>query len=169
MGEQRHAYGYTGWSMDTANDNFSPSYRESTFAENPSFMEVFGVFFTAVTGIVAGANLSGDLKDPSYAIPKGTLGAIGLTYITYSYFAVQTGFIFSPQASGVTEEYRSTMSDNYTLPSYIEDAINNCGPIVNASAGGLPNYSVCNDEVNLQRDCIKDYLNSFNESDYDEY
>ena len=48
--EQRHAYGYTGWSMDTANDNFSPSYRESTFAANPTFMEAFGVFFTAVTG-----------------------------------------------------------------------------------------------------------------------
>ena len=25
--EQRHAYGYTSWSMETAEDNFNPSYR----------------------------------------------------------------------------------------------------------------------------------------------
>ena len=36
--------------METANDNFNPSLRPSTFDSDPSFMGAFGVFFTAVTG-----------------------------------------------------------------------------------------------------------------------
>ena len=104
--DQRHAYGYSGWSMETVKDNINPDYVESPISANPSFMETFGVFFTAVTGIVAGANLSGDLKDPSLAIPQGTLIAIAGTYITYMYFGLQTSFVFNKKASGVSEEYR---------------------------------------------------------------
>merc|ERR1712198_91261 len=103
--DQRHAYGFSGWSIDTVKDNIDPDYTPSTIQQNPSFMDAFGVFFTAVTGIVAGANLSGDLKDPSYSIPKGTLLAIAGTYVTYMYFGLQTGFVFANQASGVKEEY----------------------------------------------------------------
>ena len=48
--EQRHAFGFTGWDIDTANDNFAPQYQDSAMQKDPSFIDLFGVFFTAVTG-----------------------------------------------------------------------------------------------------------------------
>jgi amino acid transporter len=51
--------------------------------EQAGFWETFAIFFPAVTGILAGVSMSGDLKDAKSSIPKGTLSAIAVTFIIY--------------------------------------------------------------------------------------
>ena len=65
------AKGFVGYRGDVFQENLFSNYTtDPVTGSSQSFFSVFAVFFPAVTGIVAGANLSGDLKEPGVAIPK---------------------------------------------------------------------------------------------------
>ncbi|KAJ7377254.1 hypothetical protein OS493_030065 [Desmophyllum pertusum] len=75
--EVRHVHKYS----------FSKDY---TTKQHQTALTVFAVLFNGVTGIMAGANISGDLKRPGYAIPFGTLGASVFTFIVYIVLVIFT-------------------------------------------------------------------------------
>lgn len=81
-------------------DNLGPDYRYSEDV-NHSFFSIFAIFFPSVTGIQAGANISGDLKDPASSIPIGTLLALLISMISYVTFVLFAGGAASRFASGV--------------------------------------------------------------------
>ena len=97
--DEEKAQGFVGFNLTVLQQNLASDYREENGSKN-SFFKTFAVFFPAVTGIVAGANLSGDLKDPGSAIPKGTLAAIGTTYVSYVVYAIIVAACSLRDASG---------------------------------------------------------------------
>ena len=87
--------GHFNLNTDLLNENLFDDY-----SEGENFFTVFSIFFPAATGILAGSNISGDLKDPSVAIPKGTFSAIALTSLSYMILAVLLGAHSTRVASG---------------------------------------------------------------------
>ncbi|KAJ8343573.1 hypothetical protein SKAU_G00309020 [Synaphobranchus kaupii] len=81
--ETKKSQGFFNYDMSIFSENLAPNFRDEH-----SFFSVFAIFFPAATGILAGANISGDLKDAQSAIPKGTLLAILITAVTYQAVAL---------------------------------------------------------------------------------
>lgn len=80
------SYMYGAWghaSIEVLSENLRPEW-----TTGHSYFTIFALFFPAVTGIMAGVNMSGDLKNPGKAIPVGTFFAIGFTLLVYAAVAV---------------------------------------------------------------------------------
>ncbi|EFX74296.1 hypothetical protein DAPPUDRAFT_252082 [Daphnia pulex] len=102
--------GFVGYNLEILSNNFQPDYRVSNGLQQ-SFFTVFAIFFPAATGILAGANISGDLKNPSEAIPKGTILAIITTSFSYILFAVIAGATVLRDATGDPANYTVNGTD----------------------------------------------------------
>ncbi|KAJ8714638.1 hypothetical protein PYW07_002863 [Mythimna separata] len=85
--------------VEVAEENLKPDYRVSD-GQAYNFFSVFSIYFPAVTGVQAGANICGDLKDPATAIPKGTLIALFISVTSYLSMAALSGVCALRDASG---------------------------------------------------------------------
>ncbi|GAB1314953.1 hypothetical protein MFIFM68171_05163 [Madurella fahalii] len=74
---------FTGVSLATLKSNLLPHTNSEEYAGFETFRDLFGILFPATSGIFAGASMSGDLRNPSKAIPVGTLWAMLSTLVTY--------------------------------------------------------------------------------------
>ncbi|OWK15752.1 SLC12A3 [Cervus elaphus hippelaphus] len=95
--EEKASKGFFSYRADIFVQNLVPEWR----GMDGSFFGMFSIFFPSATGILAGANISGDLKDPAVAIPKGTLMAIFWTTISYLAISATIGKPPAPSTGGV--------------------------------------------------------------------
>uniref|UniRef100_A0A7N6BZR7 Solute carrier family 12 member 1 n=1 Tax=Anabas testudineus TaxID=64144 RepID=A0A7N6BZR7_ANATE len=91
--------GFFNYNSKVFSENFLPAFRDGE-----TFFSVFAIFFPAATGILAGANISGDLRDPQGGLPKGTLLAILITGVTYLAVALCVSATVVRDATGNTTD-----------------------------------------------------------------
>ncbi|XP_017777968.1 PREDICTED: solute carrier family 12 member 2 [Nicrophorus vespilloides] len=103
--DEAHAKGFVGYNLTVFMENIEPDYRVDENGVTHNFFSVFAIFFPAATGILAGANISGDLRDPQSAIPKGTILAIAVTTFSYIVMAIVCGFTVVRDATGNIEDF----------------------------------------------------------------
>ncbi|XP_050350416.1 bumetanide-sensitive sodium-(potassium)-chloride cotransporter-like [Nymphalis io] len=108
--DSERAQGFVGISVETALVNLGPDFRYSDNQQH-NFFSVFAMYFPAVTGVQAGANICGDLKSPATAIPKGTFLALGLSMLSYLVMAVLCGVGALRDASGNIADVNSGTID----------------------------------------------------------
>ena len=87
---------YRGITLDVFRDNLWPRFTKGADGSHvkgrETTQDLFSILYPATAGIFAGASMSGDLKHPSKAIPKGTLSGLLLTFIAYALVILALAF-----------------------------------------------------------------------------
>ncbi|CAF4195717.1 unnamed protein product, partial [Adineta steineri] len=95
---------YTGFSAATMRENTYANYTvDYTTGDTMDFATVFGVLFSSITGLLAGANMSGELKRPSRSIPTGSI-----TALLFVFFILITETLFMAATTS-----RFVLTNNY--------------------------------------------------------
>jgi amino acid transporter len=72
-------------------DTFAANWSSSELSGRLGFWSLFAIFFPAVTGIMAGINMSGDLRHPARSLVRGTFSAVGVGALVYLLLIVLAG------------------------------------------------------------------------------
>jgi len=88
------------------NANLGPAYTKPAIG----FWAVFAIYFPAVTGLLAGVNMSGDLKDPPRSLVRGTMAAIVVGFLVYLFQMILCGG--SQQRTDLLERPFEMLVDN---------------------------------------------------------
>ncbi|CAE7550458.1 SLC12A5 [Symbiodinium pilosum] len=105
---------WTGPSSSSFSDNWASAWDapQGAFPKDTtqySFVNMMGLYFPSVTGIMAGANRSADLMDPTSAIPKGTLFAQLSTSFIYLSFIFVFGSV-APRETLLNDKFFASTS-----------------------------------------------------------
>lgn len=90
------AAGFVGYDAGASGADAGRYTSDAVTGSPTDFVVVFSIFFPSATGIMGGANLSGDLAKPSVSIPRGTFMGIAFTAASHIALVVVYGLSCAP-------------------------------------------------------------------------
>ncbi|KAK8451900.1 hypothetical protein SEVIR_5G024400v4 [Setaria viridis] len=161
--------GITGLSMTTLTDNWSSDYQPTNNAGVPDpngsilwdFNALLGLFFPAVTGIMAGSNRSASLKDTQRSIPVGTLNATLSTTVMYLISVFLFGALATREELLTDRLLSATIAWPGPAVIYIGIILSTLGAALQ-SMTGAPRLlaAIANDDILPVLNCFKAYEGS---------
>ncbi|BBH01156.1 cation-chloride co-transporter 1 [Prunus dulcis] len=148
--------GVTGLSLNSFKENWNSDYQKTNNAGIPdpdgkvswNFNAMVGLFFPAVTGIMAGSNRSASLRDTQRSIPIGTLAATLSTTAMYLVSVLLFGALASRQKLLTDRLLTATIAWPFPVFIYIGIILSTLGAALQ-SLTGAPRLlaAIANDDI----------------------